>query len=115
AGIRRGTPPAVGAVQTLMQDRLYGRGNEGRGFREVARRLRLEEAARRIGAGAAQVSDRDLAGILPAPHDAGDLVGFEEPVHAAAQAVLVLMLARTEVLAGSRPDTAQRFTAEQTC
>jgi hypothetical protein len=41
--------------------------------------------------------------ILPPPHQAGDLVGFLQTVHAAAEPVLVAMFARTEVAVAANP------------
>jgi hypothetical protein len=38
-----------------------------------------------------------VAWILPAPHQAGDLIGFLQAVHATPQPVLVAVLARAEV------------------
>lgn len=54
---------------------------------------------------------RELFEAVAPAHDAGELVGLEELVHAAAQAVLVAVLAGAEI-AVSGPDPAQRFAAE---
>ena len=44
-----------------------------------------------------QAGRRDVARILPAPHQAGNLIGFFPAVHAAPEPVLVAVLARAEV------------------
>jgi hypothetical protein len=51
-------------------------------------------------------------GILAAAHQAGDLVGFEETVHAQPQAILVAMFARAKIAAGPDREAAQRFSAK---
>ncbi len=99
-----------GSVEAVAQSRPQLERSEPRELHSAGR-LRLIEAALGRRTGAAQARGGDLTGTLAAPHHACDLVGFEQPVHAAAKAVLVAMFAGTEVLAGSRPDAAQRFAA----
>jgi hypothetical protein len=52
--------------------------------------------------------------VLPPPHQARNLVGFFQAVHSAAQAVLVAVLARTELAVAPDSQPAQRFSAQQT-
>jgi hypothetical protein len=59
--------------------------------------------------------DRDRFRILAPPHQAGDLVGFVQAIHAAPQPVLRTVLAGTELFPASHADAAQWFSAELAC
>jgi hypothetical protein len=52
--------------------------------------------------------------VFPPPHQARNFVGFFQAVHAAAQAVLVAVLTRTELAVAADSQPAQRFSAQQT-
>jgi hypothetical protein len=52
--------------------------------------------------------------VLPPPHQARNLVGFFQAVHAAAQPVLVAVLTGTELAVAADSQPAQRFSAKQT-
>jgi hypothetical protein len=86
-----------GAAQELRQ--------QGRGVRRPGE-LRFEVSAARNARFFDVAKRRKRFGILAAAHQAGDLVGLQQPVHAAAQTVLIAVLARAEILAGAQPDTA---------
>jgi hypothetical protein len=59
-----------------------------------------------------ELSQWELPWRIPPAHQAGVFVGLQEGVHPAAQAVLIAMLARTEVTAAAGPDSTERFAAE---
>jgi hypothetical protein len=56
---------------------------------------------------------RNRLRVLPPPHQARNLIGFLQAVHAAAEPILVAVLAGTEVLAGAYPNSAQGLAAKQ--
>jgi len=53
-----------------------------------------------------QARGHNRHGVFAPAHQARDLVGFRQAVHAAFQAVLVAMLARTKIVAGADPNPA---------
>jgi hypothetical protein len=74
-------------------------------------RGRVAESARRDVRFALQLRGRELPQMIAAAHQAGVLVRLDQRVHAAAQAVLVPVLAGAEVSTASGPDPTERFSA----
>jgi hypothetical protein len=58
------------------------------------------------------LSGRKLPRLVAAAHQAGMLVGFQERIHAATEAMLSAVLSRAEVAAATGPDSTERFSTE---